>query len=76
MLVVEGPALEEAPPLVVKQDDSPTQSQKNEKESIFEVVLVKGIGGLGMSLVGGTDYVEEYGGKITKGCHICCNLND
>lgn len=31
--------------------------------SVFEVVLVKGIGGLGMSLVGGTDCGEEYGGS-------------
>ncbi|XP_028396908.1 tyrosine-protein phosphatase non-receptor type 13-like [Dendronephthya gigantea] len=32
--------------------------------TVFEVVLIKGIGGLGMSLVGGTDCGEEYGDKL------------
>ena len=31
--------------------------------TVFEVVLIKGIGGLGMSLVGGTDCGELYGGR-------------
>lgn len=34
-----------------------------EQGTVFEVVLVKGIGGLGMSLVGGTDCAEQYGGR-------------
>ena len=36
--------------------------QNDERGSVFEVVLMKGIAGLGMSLVGGTDCGEQYGG--------------
>lgn len=37
--------------------------QKDNQGIVFEVVLMKGIGGLGMSLVGGTDCGEQYGGR-------------
>ncbi len=37
-------------------------NQNNDQGSVFEVVLMKGIAGLGMSLVGGTDCGEQYGG--------------
>ena len=44
-------------------DDEDGGSHRNEEQAtVFEVVLMKGIGGLGMSLVGGTDCGEVYGG--------------
>ena len=39
-----------------------TDNDSHDEGTVFEVVLMKGIGGLGMSLVGGTDCGDEYGG--------------
>lgn len=60
VLVIEGISGETAEQ---PHNDSPL-SLNGEQENVFEVELMKGIGGLGMSLVGGTDYGEDYGGML------------
>ena len=56
VLIIEGSPGETAD----HADNGP--SQNPDQGTVFEVVLTKGIGGLGMSLVGGTDCGDEYGG--------------
>lgn len=64
VLVIEEPPLAECSTSTHQGDGSPLSP--NEKENVFEVALLKGIGGLGMSLVGGIDCSEEYGGRILQ----------
>ena len=56
ILVIEG-----SPGETAEHADG-SLNETADKGTVFEVVLTKGIGGLGMSLVGGTDCGDEYGG--------------